>query len=71
MTSFGATKVITEAGYMPTFKIQGQVYHQAGSVLSESNQEPHFLQIYFTGNSDLQTDQRCGNIPGVNREIVR
>lgn len=56
---------------MPTFKIQGQVYHQAGSLLPEPNQDPHFLQIYFMGNSDIQIDQRYSIIPNVNREIVR
>lgn len=71
MTSFGATKVITEAGFMPTFKIQGQVYHQAGSLLPEPDQNPKFLQIYFTGNNEVQTDQRCENIPGVDCENVK
>ena len=32
MTSFGTTKEIRESGYMPTFKVQGQVYHQIGSL---------------------------------------
>jgi len=40
ITSFGATKVVTQAEYMPTFKIQAQVYHQAGSLLPEPNQDP-------------------------------
>lgn len=70
MTSFGATKVVTEAGYMPTFKIQGQVYHQAGSLLPEPDQDPKFLQIYFMGNSEIETARRCESIPGVDREIV-
>ena len=33
MTSFGATKEICEPGFMPTFKVQGQVYHRVGSLL--------------------------------------
>ena len=44
MTSFGA-KQITEGPFMPTFKVQGQVYHLIGSLLADS--EPRFLQIYF------------------------
>lgn len=33
MTSFGA-KTVNLGGFMPTFKIQGQVYHRIGSVLT-------------------------------------
>jgi hypothetical protein len=32
MTSFGA-KQIVEEGFMPTFKVQGQVYHLYGSLI--------------------------------------
>ena len=32
MTSFGTAKEVSEPGYMPTFKIQGQVYHTVGSL---------------------------------------
>ncbi|GBL98316.1 hypothetical protein AVEN_174103-1 [Araneus ventricosus] len=32
MTSFGATTIVEE-GFMPTFKVQGQIYHRAGSAL--------------------------------------
>lgn len=48
MTSFGAQQ-ISEGPFMPTFKIQGQVYHLIGSLLPEN--QPKFLQIYFI--SDL------------------
>lgn len=44
MTSFGA-KQITDRSFMPTFKIQEQVYHLIGSLLPKN--EPEFLQIYF------------------------
>lgn len=70
MTSLGATKVITEEEYMPTLKTQGQVHHQAGSLLHEPDQDPKFSQIYFMGCSDIESDQRCGQISGVNLEIV-
>ena len=33
MTSFGATRECNDEGWMPTFKVQGQVYHLTGSLL--------------------------------------
>lgn len=42
MTSFGA-KQISEGPFMPTFKVQSQVYHLIGSLLPE--EQPKFLQI--------------------------
>lgn len=69
MTSFGATNVITD-NYMPTFKIQGQIYHKAGSLLPFPDAEHKFLQIYFIGNSNDQVNQRCGINKATKREIV-
>lgn len=43
MTSFGA-KQITEGSFMPTFKVQGQVYHLKGSLLPEN--EPVSSNIF-------------------------
>lgn len=51
MTSFGA-KEIREGNFMPTFKIEGQVYHLIGSLLPSSGQNPQFLQIYFISDAD-------------------
>lgn len=48
MTSFGA-KQITEGPFMPTFKVQGQVYHLIGSLLPEN--EPKFILYPITRNS--------------------
>lgn len=42
---FGATKEIKESGFIPTFEIQGQVYHRIGSILPMSNYNHQFLQI--------------------------
>ncbi|CAG9773218.1 unnamed protein product [Ceutorhynchus assimilis] len=60
MTSFGATKVIQE-NFMPTFKIQGQIYHPTGSLLPTPDSDSKFLQIYFMGDSERQVDQRCAH----------
>ncbi|XP_026476448.1 uncharacterized protein LOC113382110 [Ctenocephalides felis] len=62
MTSFGATKVFeNEDGrnFESTFKIQGQVYHQIGSLFPMPDVNPKFLQIYFMGDDERQTNMRC------------
>ena len=69
MTSFGATNIVRE-NYMPTFKVQGQIYHRAGSLLPLPNADHKFLQIYFMGTTDEQIDQRCRFNTGTKREIV-
>ena len=71
MTSFGTTKEVREPGYMPTFKIQGQVYHTVGSLLPLPDEQPKFLQIYFMGNDAEETQHRYSIIPGVRYDIVQ
>jgi len=70
MTSFGATNELCEPGFMPNFKVQGQVYHRVRSLLPPSNEEPKFLQIYFMGDERQEAKQRCNNIPGTRQDIV-
>ena len=53
MTCFGA-KFFTQGGFMPTFKVQGQVYHRIGSLLPEENENWQFLQICFMRNQKNQ-----------------
>ena len=69
MTSFGA-KVIREPGYMPTFKIQGQVYHLAGSLYPRHQESPNFLQIYFVSNMREQAQRRTSLFDGVKEDLV-
>jgi hypothetical protein len=69
MTSFGATNVVRE-NYMPTFRVQGQIYHRAGSLLPLSDADHKFLQIYFMANSDEQIEQQCHYNAGTRWEIV-
>lgn len=70
MTSFGATKIVNNLGYMPTFKVQGQIYHQIGSLLPERNGISKFLQIYFLGGDEEEINQRCAITTGIDREII-
>ena len=69
MTSFGASKEIREQGFMPTFKVQGQIYHRAGSLLPAEG-EPQFLHIYFMGDQAREVQQRCANIPDLQQNVV-
>ncbi|XP_014784019.1 uncharacterized protein LOC106879095 [Octopus bimaculoides] len=46
ITSFGAN-IIREDGFMPTFKVQSQVYHRIGPLQRDAFQEPQCLQLYF------------------------
>ncbi|XP_054723407.1 uncharacterized protein LOC129233404 [Uloborus diversus] len=70
MTSFGA-KQIKETGFMPTFKVQGQVYHLCGSLLPETEQQAQFLQIYFVGDDEKEAHIRSHNYPGVKPDLVK
>ncbi|UYV60223.1 hypothetical protein LAZ67_1000470 [Cordylochernes scorpioides] len=70
MTSFGARQVV-EQGYMPTFKVQGQVYHVIGSLLPEPDSEHKFLLIYFIDNYESQVTARCNMTANLNRDLVR
>ncbi|CAE1314363.1 unnamed protein product [Acanthosepion pharaonis] len=73
-TSFGA-KAISEGGCMPTVKVQGQVYHLMGSLLTDQGESPQFLQIYFLADYNEQVDARLGILPsdisvGPRKEIL-
>lgn len=70
MTSFGASKVIQDQGFWPTFKVQGQVYHRIGSLLPRENETAKFLQIYFLGDEDLEADIRTRTIDGTRKPII-
>ncbi|XP_045456077.1 uncharacterized protein LOC123665891 [Melitaea cinxia] len=57
MTSFKSQRVV-ENGFMPTFKVQGQVYHLAGSLLPQVPDDHKFLQIYFISDPEVQATTR-------------
>ena len=35
------------AGFNPSFRIQGQVYHLIGGIVPTQGESPKFAQIYF------------------------
>lgn len=69
MTSFGASEIVRE-NYDTTFKIQGQVYHSAGSLLPMPDADHKYSQIYFMGDAEEQVDQRRTYNTNTRREIV-
>ncbi|GFW01796.1 ATP-dependent DNA helicase [Trichonephila clavipes] len=69
MTSFGA-KEIKEGNFMPTFKVQGQVYHRIGSLMARAHQKLSFLQIHFMGDDPREKDIRCEIYPGIKPELI-
>ena len=70
-TSFGADKEVTERRYIPTFKVQGQVYHTIGSLHPMPREQEKFLQIYFISHADAQAQRRQLIIPGTRLEIIK
>lgn len=69
MTSFGAN-IITDGQFLPTFKVKGQVYHLAGSLLPSLPNDHKFLQIYFVGDHHEQATVRCNRIPNLDFNLV-
>jgi len=77
MTSLGG-RICDDGGWMPTFKVQGQVYHRIGSLEPlEDNTVTKFLQIYFIADTDAEIETRCKMEgvsfdckPRVNRGVV-
>ena len=54
ITSFWAN-ITREACLMPTFRVQGQVYHTVGSLLPLPHEDPKFFQIYLMGDEQQET----------------
>lgn len=57
MTSFGAN-IINQHNFMPTFKVQGQIYHRIGSLMPIEGEAPQFLQLYFVSDFNEQAEKR-------------
>ena len=70
MTSFGASKIITE-NFMPTFKIQGQVYHRIGKIYPEKINDEKCLQIYFMGNNEEEVNRRNEHFPFLRHSLLK
>ena len=69
MTSFG-TQIENQDQFMQTFKVKGQIYHRAGSLLPFSGENHKFLQLYFISDRNSEFNTRCEICPNVERTIV-
>ena len=70
LTSFGC-KEVTVAGWNPSFRIHGQIFHRVGALLPVENAKPQFLQIYFIdGDSDSEVNARMGIVDGLRQNVV-
>eukprot|EP00117_Sycon_ciliatum_P001582 scpid19015/ scgid7183/ len=69
MTSFGANEQNMD-GFMPTFKVKGQIYHRLGSILPPAGEEHKLLQTYFMGDSERETSRRCEVIHNLHHVTV-
>ena len=48
-------KVVNMPGYIPTFKVQGKLYHSIGSLMpgeTETNDTPKFAQLFFVDTDE-------------------
>ena len=70
MTSFGCNEV-SMAGFNPSFRIQGQVYHLIGSIVPTQGESPKFAQIYFIDNEESEVATRSAIINGLKPDIIR
>lgn len=64
---FGAQEV-QQAGWNPSIRIQGQVYHKIGSLLPPSHQDAKFLQVYFLDSVENEISARSHS--NLNPEII-
>ena len=70
MTSFGCNEV-SMAGFDPSFRRQGQVYHLIGSIVPAQGESPKFAQIYFIDNEESEVVTRSAIVNGLKPDIIR
>ena len=59
------------AGFNPSFRIQGQIYHLIGSIVPTQGESPKFAQIYFIGDEDVEVATRSAIVDGLKPDIIR
>ena len=69
MTSFGCNEV-SMAGFNPSFRIQGQVYHLIGSIVPTEGESPKFAQIYFIDDRESEVATRSAIVDGLKPDII-
>ena len=58
------------AGFNPTFKIHGKVYHRIGSLLPSQNKAPQFAQIYFY-DTDHEVENRLRHNQHLSADVLQ
>lgn len=70
MTSMRA-KEERQGGFMPTFRVQGQMYHRIGPLLPNEGAAEQFLQLYFVANEGNQLAMRMSHFRDLRQDLVR
>ena len=70
MTNFDCNEV-SMAGFNPSFRIQGQVYHLIGSIIPTQADSHKFAQIYFINNEESEVATRSAILNGLKPDIIR
>ena len=59
------------AGFNPSFRIQGQVYHLIGGIVPTEGESPKFAQIYFIDDWELEVATKFEIVNGLKPDIIR
>ena len=59
------------AGFNPSFRTQGQIYHLIGSIFPTQGESHKFAQIYFIGDEDAEVATRSAIEDGLKPDIIR
>jgi hypothetical protein len=70
MTSFGCKKREIEGNYMPTFIVQGYVYHLIGPLLPKAGEQAQFLKMHFMWDSAEEARRRGTIASGTRMETI-
>ena len=71
MTLFGTNKIMTDFGFLITYKIQRQCYDLMGGFLPLPQELHKFVHIYFIGGDQEEAQRRCANVHnGLDLDIV-
>ena len=59
------------AGFNPSFRIQGQVYHLISSIVPTQDESHKFAQIYFIVHENSEVATRSAIVDGLKSDIIR
>ncbi len=69
VTSLGCNEVHLP-GWNASFRVQGQVFHRIGTLFTQPDQPPQFLQVYFIDNHCEETNTRMNITTGLKEHII-